>query len=286
MGKKHDYIIYTDGGCDVNPGGKGACACVISAGRKKICELSKAYASTTNNRMEMMAVYTGLKYVPKGSSVLLKSDSEYVLRTLQGEYKKKKNLDLWEKLDEVIEGKNVDFKWVAGHSGIKGNERCDELCTLAMKNGPWLTDDGYDGPVREVQETNKELPKGGAMGVMIAVPDGYPEDIIYSSAEEVAKKHTVNQKCAESIYTFYMTGKKRFKDYAGLKVFGTDGWSMMKPDDIKTKVPETEEVIKEAATHMNERNALSAAKWFARGLSFSDAIRRELVAMEIEQNLH
>lgn len=285
MAKKHDYIIYTDGGCDVNPGGKGACACVISAGRKKIGEFHKAYKSTTNNRMEMMAVYIALKYIPDGASVLLKSDSEYVLKTLQGEYRRKKNLDLWELLDKVMEGKKIDFKWVAGHSGIKNNERCDELCTQAMKDGPWLDDAGYDGPVREASKPVDGAPKGGAMGVELEVPDKYPLDIKYESVDDVVKKHGVNFKCAESVYNFYATGKRRFKDYKELKVFGTDDWSIMSLDNVKKEVPEAEDVMAEAQKHMDYRRALSAAKWFCRGLSFEDAIRHELVSIEIEQNM-
>lgn len=55
--KKSNYIIYTDGGCAINPGGPGGCAAVIintETGEYKT--LSEGYVSTTNNRMEMQAI--------------------------------------------------------------------------------------------------------------------------------------------------------------------------------------------------------------------------------------
>lgn len=275
---KHDYIVYTDGGCTVNPGGKGACACIISKGRKKESEYVEAYAATTNNRMEIMAVRLALSHIPTGSSVLLKSDSEYVIKTLSGRYSKEKNVDLWRALDKVMEGKTVDLKWVPGHSGIKNNELCDSLCTEAMTKGPWLDDLGFDGVPAKTE-------KKGSMGVEINVPENFPLNMEYSSAAEISEDHEVNIKCAGSIYNFYKTGKRRFKDYKEVKVFGTDIWSMAPKEDILNEYPEAAVVFNEALKHMEYKRAMSAMKWYARGLSFEDAIRHELVNIEIEQNM-
>ena len=77
-----DYIIYTDGGCAFNPSGPGAYGVVIiSTDTGKITELSQGYSSTTNNRMEIMAVIASLDFVKEGS-VSLYSDSQYVLNTI------------------------------------------------------------------------------------------------------------------------------------------------------------------------------------------------------------
>ena len=62
--KKSNYIIYTDGGCAINPGGPGGCAAVIintETGEYKT--LSEGYVSTTNNRMEMQAIILALNAV-------------------------------------------------------------------------------------------------------------------------------------------------------------------------------------------------------------------------------
>ena len=40
------------------------------------------------------------------------------------------NRDLWEELVGIIGDKKVDWKLVAGHAGVRGNARCDEIATL------------------------------------------------------------------------------------------------------------------------------------------------------------
>ena len=43
-----------------------------------------------------------------------------------------KNKDLWIELDNCIEGHNIDWQWVKGHSGHQGNERADELANKGI----------------------------------------------------------------------------------------------------------------------------------------------------------
>jgi ribonuclease HI len=38
-----------------------------------------------------------------------------------------KNVDLWQKLDELVQKHDVEWIWVRGHDGNPGNERADEL---------------------------------------------------------------------------------------------------------------------------------------------------------------
>ena len=103
-----DYIVYTDGGCAVNPAGPGGIGVVIiDTDTGEITEISKGYNCTTNNRMEILAVITAMEFVKKGT-VSLYSDSEYVLNTLSGKFQKKKNHDLWERLDEA--SKEIHFQ--------------------------------------------------------------------------------------------------------------------------------------------------------------------------------
>jgi len=49
------------------------------------------------------------------------------------------NVDLWDKLLELLDIHTVKFVWVKGHSGHPENERCDELATgfieKVRKNG-------------------------------------------------------------------------------------------------------------------------------------------------------
>lgn len=98
-----DYILYTDGGCSNNPGGVGGIGVVaIDTETGECIEESRGYASTTNNRMEIRAALVALQMVPDGCSVLLHSDSQYLLNTIAGVWQKKKNRDLWKMLDAEV----------------------------------------------------------------------------------------------------------------------------------------------------------------------------------------
>ena len=77
-----DYIVYTDGGCAINPGGHGAyAAIIIHTDTGEIEEYTNGYKNTTNNRMEIMAVIEAFEHIKKGTSVELHADSKYVLKT-------------------------------------------------------------------------------------------------------------------------------------------------------------------------------------------------------------
>ena len=54
-----------------------------------------------------------------------------------------KNTDLWDRLLRAAERHEITFKWVKGHSGIADNERCDALAEAALREGPFLVDEGY-----------------------------------------------------------------------------------------------------------------------------------------------
>lgn len=76
MKQIYDYIIYTDGGCERNPGGRGGYgAVIIDFDTSQTTELSGGFESTTNNRMEVMAVIRALEEVEKGTRIQLFSDS-------------------------------------------------------------------------------------------------------------------------------------------------------------------------------------------------------------------
>ena len=150
-------IIYTDGACTNNPG-PGGYGCVLKY-NGKTKELSGGYRMTTNNRMELMACIVGLSALKKPSSfVILFSDSKYVVDGItQGWAKRWQsngwmrtktepaiNPDLWKRLLELCGKHDVRFRWVKGHDGNEGNERCDELATKAALGNTLLKDDVYE----------------------------------------------------------------------------------------------------------------------------------------------
>ncbi len=134
--------IYTDGSSRGNPGPGGWGAIVIDEVR--VVELGGREDHTTNNRMELAAAIGALEFVSTLSDDLIElhTDSEYVMKGMtlwvEGWIKRgwrtasKKpvlNQDLWQKLILAADGKKIDWKYVAGHSGHEFNDRCDEIAT-------------------------------------------------------------------------------------------------------------------------------------------------------------
>ena len=135
--------IYTDGACRGNPG-PGGWGATLESG-EHFRELSGAEADTTNNRMELTAVIRALEALKRRAAVTVHTDSEYVRRGITewlpnwkardwrtADRKPVKNRDLWERLDELAVGHDIDWRWVKGHSGVPGNERVDALATAAI----------------------------------------------------------------------------------------------------------------------------------------------------------
>jgi len=130
--------VYTDGACSGNPGPGGWGVILMYGSAKK--ELSGGEASTTNNRMELIAVIEALGALREPCLVELHTDSQYVANAINlgwleswktKGWKRKggevKNLDLWVKLVSLIETHKVKFVWVKGHAENEFNNRCDEL---------------------------------------------------------------------------------------------------------------------------------------------------------------
>ena len=139
--RKDKIIAYTDGGCLVNPGGKGGFGVVILDG-DDVLEISQGYIRTTNNRMELMAILAVFENIEINRDVTIYSDSKYAIGVASGNMRASKNLDLVEQLLNELKSRKVDFVWVKGHNGNIYNERCDKLATEAM-NGALIKDIGY-----------------------------------------------------------------------------------------------------------------------------------------------
>lgn len=139
-------IIYTDGGCRGNPGIGGWGVWLRYGERDK--KLNGFEKNTTNNRMELMAAIKALEVIKSSDIAIdLYTDSKYVMNGItqwvigwkQKNWKtaaKKpvKNADLWQKLDELNQKHQVNWQWVKGHSGDKGNDMADLLANQAMDN--------------------------------------------------------------------------------------------------------------------------------------------------------
>ncbi len=144
--------IYTDGSSIGNPGPGGIGVVLISGNYRK--EISEGYRKTTNNRMELLSVITGLEALKKtGMDVTIYSDSKYVVDAVEKgwikkwqekEFKNKKNVDLWQRFLRIFPRHNVKFIWVKGHSGDTENERCDKLAFESAGGSELIIDEGYE----------------------------------------------------------------------------------------------------------------------------------------------
>jgi len=96
MTSRNEIIIYTDGACVPNPG-RGGWGVVVLQSPGELRKFSgSAPELTTSSRMEMTAVLMALrKLAPSGVPVTIRIDSEFVVLTLRGKYRQKKNKDLW-----------------------------------------------------------------------------------------------------------------------------------------------------------------------------------------------
>jgi ribonuclease HI len=136
--------IFTDGACSGNPGPGGWGVLLRWGDVEK--ELCGGEPHTTNNRMELMAAIQGLESLKRPVKVRLFTDSQYlrdgITKWIHG-WKVKgwvtaarepvKNADLWQRLDAVRQGRDIEFHWVRGHSGHPENERADALARQGLE---------------------------------------------------------------------------------------------------------------------------------------------------------
>lgn len=123
------YVAYVDGACSGNPG-PGAWAAFFPASGE---EIVGSAGETTNNQMEIMAAAAAVRATPQGAFVEIFTDSQLVVETMRGNYKRKKNIMLWDRLDEACKRRSVTFTWVKGHNGDPSQERADTLAQEAVK---------------------------------------------------------------------------------------------------------------------------------------------------------
>jgi ribonuclease HI len=139
-----EVVIYTDGACKGNPGPGGWGAWLRSGMHEK--ELWGGEAQTTNNRMELTAVIQALASLKVRCKVALYTDSEYVRNGITSwihnwkargwktaDRKPVKNVELWQRLEELAALHDVKWHWVKGHAGDPGNEHADRLANRGVE---------------------------------------------------------------------------------------------------------------------------------------------------------
>jgi ribonuclease HI len=130
--------MFSDGACLGNPG-PGGWAVLLRWGDRERC-LIGGEPLTTNNRMELTAVAEGFAALKRPVTVRVHTDSRYVKDGITrwihvwkrngwrtADRNPVKNVDLWQRLDQLLAGHTVEWLWVRGHSGHAENEQVDRL---------------------------------------------------------------------------------------------------------------------------------------------------------------
>ena len=190
-------LVYTDGGCDPNPGPGGWAALLqISslAGAPADTEspdsqvvLSGNAPHSTNNRMELEAAIAALAYLSGrygACQVELHTDSTYlrsgisrwIERWVANGWQTRggqavKNRDLWQRLYELCVPPQstlaVDWHWVKGHAGDPLNERVDRLASQARAQ--WTAEDRRSDTIVPAPTPAPNTIEGPTIQISIAV---------------------------------------------------------------------------------------------------------------------
>jgi ribonuclease HI len=136
--------IFTDGACKGNPGPGGWGALIRYGDHEK--EIAGGDPDTTNNRMELMAAIQALNVLIEPCAVALYTDSKYVCEGItkwvagwqrngwkNASKQPVRNADLWHDLIAASARHDIQWQWVKGHSGHKGNDRADKLASDAAE---------------------------------------------------------------------------------------------------------------------------------------------------------
>jgi ribonuclease HI len=133
--------VYTDGGCQPNPG-RGGWAFVVMQDGEEVHSDCGGEPVTTNQRMELTAALMALRWLASNAEpgARLFSDSMYTVKGCnhwrhgwrrkgwrRGRVAELANADLWRDLDEALSAYPLTLEWVRGHNGNAGNVRADAL---------------------------------------------------------------------------------------------------------------------------------------------------------------
>lgn len=128
--------IVCDGSSLGNGRGNPRAAAVAVLGYKGFWRAFGEYlGSATNQQAEIAAAEIGLRTLTEPCKVRVLSDSNYVVQTMLGKFKKKTNHDWWKKLEKSAEKHDISWEWVKGHSGHVVQEVADTLARKSAEMG-------------------------------------------------------------------------------------------------------------------------------------------------------
>lgn len=140
--------IFTDGSAIGNPGPGGWGVVLVQDKRR--WEISGSEPWTTIQEMELLAAVRALASLPVGSTVELRSDSEYLINGMrmfvfrwinQGwrnrNGKELQYQELWRQLLILNDTHFIQWRWIKGHNGHPEQTRADALAYQAARSA-WI----------------------------------------------------------------------------------------------------------------------------------------------------
>lgn len=209
----NSILIFTDGACSGNPG-PGGWGSVLVYPEGRVKELGGKESPTTNNRMEILSSIRALQILtpPIETPIVVYTDSTYLIRGitqwiwawrsrgwLSAEGKEVQNRDLWEELSRQVmrlKPAKIDWKYVRGHTGVPGNERCDEIA-VAFTHGKWAN--LYDGPLLGYGLAIHDLPDEKELPAMRPKEKKTPAYSYLSSLGGVVMRHQTWPECERRV---------------------------------------------------------------------------------------
>jgi ribonuclease HI len=128
--------IVCDGSSLGNGRGETRAAAVAILEYQGVRKIFGAYlGNLTNQQAEIVAACLGLEALKEPCRVTLISDSQYVVKTMNKLFKRKANLDYWQRIDRAARPHQVEWTWTRGHAGHEVQEKCDEAARLIAEQG-------------------------------------------------------------------------------------------------------------------------------------------------------
>jgi ribonuclease HI len=117
--------------CDGSSLGNGqqntrAAAVAILGYRGKWRAFGAYLGNATNQQAEITAAALGLESLREPCSVILMTDSRYVVETMVGRFRRKSNHEWWARLDQARNSHKIVWEWTKGHAGHPVQEACDQ----------------------------------------------------------------------------------------------------------------------------------------------------------------
>lgn len=174
-----EFKIYVYGSCHFSERlenddavGNGGYGIVITSNGRQIDQISGGFSFTTNARMDITAITEGLKKIKKPGNIVVYLSNGYVIDTLtkgwlenwkRNGYKKKKHVDLWKKLDKVLQENThkISYKHSKEVKFSKEFQHAEQLgkTMSGKKNLPndLKANDNGDGLFAMANETQTEI---------------------------------------------------------------------------------------------------------------------------------